>query len=602
VTSLGIVAAAAALTMGSAAAQPDADLRAAFAVQPLHLAVHVGPDHNETCDIDGDLYVPEGVDSAHRAPAILTTNGFAGSKTSVMPAGFARYFAGHGYVVLDYSGLGNGKSGCKATLDDPQWDGEAGSQLISYLGGADGIAFADAAHTEPLPALDIVTLDSRAHDGTEQVNDPRVGMIAGSYGGEVQFAIASVDPRLDTIVPIYTWNDLSYSLAPNNTDQVNGVSTALSGMLKLSWSAGFTVRGMLDPALNGSTDLSRLIPCPNFATFVCPAVVQSALFGYFRQTDVDALRRVSVVSYLDKVRIPTLLMQGQKDTMFNLNEAVATYDALRSQGTPVTMIWQSWGHSDEQPQPGELDLSSIDPTTQYQAARITDWFAHYLRDEPVGTGPGFAYFRDWVPYSGNAEPAYGVSSSFPIGSPTTFRLAGSTLATTSTASGQAQNLLTTAAGLPTNLDSFEEPSLFGKVPVPELDLPGTTAAWQSLPLTDAMDVVGSPTLTLRVNSLTAALTQGAGPAGKLVLFVRIRDVGPDGTAQDVHQLTAPVRVPDVRQPFTVTLPGIVHRFAVGHRVQLVIAGSSLNYRGGVLPQIVSVPSGADQRLELPVVP
>ena len=42
-------------------------------------------------------------------------------------------------------------------------------------------------------------------------------MIGGSYGGQIQYAVAEQDPRLDTIIPIITWNDLSYSLAPNNT-------------------------------------------------------------------------------------------------------------------------------------------------------------------------------------------------------------------------------------------------------------------------------------------------------------------------------------------------------------------------------------------------
>ena len=56
-----------------------------------------------------------------------------------------------------------------------------------------------------------------------------------------------------------------------------------------------------------------------------------------------------MASYVKRVKVPTLLVQGQKDTLFNLNEAVATYDSLRAQGTPVKMIWQSWGHSGSEP-------------------------------------------------------------------------------------------------------------------------------------------------------------------------------------------------------------------------------------------------------------
>ncbi|MGZ6825666.1 MAG: CocE/NonD family hydrolase, partial [Mycobacteriales bacterium] len=167
-----------------------------------------------TCVVDADLYTPAGVDRAHPAPAILTTNGFGGSKAD--QAGLGAAYASRGYVVLSYSGLGFGSdatvpgsgSGCKITLDDREHDGAAGSQLIDFLGG---LKAADDG-----TKVDYVTKDAVAHDGKRHAGDVRVGMVGGSYGGQIQFAVAGVDPRLDTIVPLITWNDLSYSLAPNN--------------------------------------------------------------------------------------------------------------------------------------------------------------------------------------------------------------------------------------------------------------------------------------------------------------------------------------------------------------------------------------------------
>ena len=88
-------------------------------------------------------------------------------------------------------------------------------------------------------------------------------------------------------------------------------------------------------------------------------------------------------------------MQGQNDTLFNLQEAVATYRGLRAQGTPVKMIWQSWGHSGGgTPAPGELDMA--EPASSYEGKRVLHWFARYLKDKDVSTGPRFSYFRDWV--------------------------------------------------------------------------------------------------------------------------------------------------------------------------------------------------------------
>ena len=93
------------------------------------------------CVVDADLYTPAGVDAKHPAPAILTTNGFGGSKTD--QAGAATWAASHGYVVLSYSGLGFGAdpqsgrrgSDCKISLDDRQHDGAAERRAASRADG-----------------------------------------------------------------------------------------------------------------------------------------------------------------------------------------------------------------------------------------------------------------------------------------------------------------------------------------------------------------------------------------------------------------------------------------------------------------------------------
>src|SRR3954452_3158127 len=176
----------------------------ALAAEPSKTAmtfdVVVGPANDTHCTITADLYKPAGASKSHPVPAILATNGFGGSKSDFDELGPA--YARRGYAFLAYSGLGFGNSGCKITLDDPDWDGKAGRQLVSFLGGTKA-------------ASDGTKIDFIKKDGP---GDPRVGMIGGSYGGQIQFAIAGIDRRLDAIVPQITWNDLSYSLGPNNTD------------------------------------------------------------------------------------------------------------------------------------------------------------------------------------------------------------------------------------------------------------------------------------------------------------------------------------------------------------------------------------------------
>jgi predicted acyl esterase len=592
----GLAAAAAvALTAGgSASADP------AYTVQTLHFATLFGPSGTQPCDVVGDLYTPTTATPTSRVPAILTTNGFGGSKDD--QAGIGKAFASRGYAVLSYSGLGFGGSACKITLDDPDWDGKAASQLISYLGGAPGIAFTDAAHTTGAPTLNVVVHDAVDHAGHAQTYDPRVGMIGGSYGGSIQFATAADDPRLDTIVPLITWNDLSYSLDPNNTAQTTGVSSDTPGAVKTNWALGFSAEGVLDGLENAQGDPSRLYPCPNFADFVCPALVTAGTTGYMQPGDVAALRHASVASFMSKVKIPTLLMQGENDTLFNLNEAAATYKALRAQHTPVKMVWHSWGHSGSTPAPGELSLGSPDPATQYETGRVADWFAYYLKDDSTAdTGPNFAYFRDWVTYSGIATPAYGTSGTFPVGKDRTFYLSGGgALAGTPLVAPGAQTFVTPPFGAPSSINPLDVVGGYtGQLP--QADLPGTYATWTSSALGTPVNVAGSPVATLRVSAPSAALTQGVGPAGELVLFVKVLDVAPDGTASLIHGLEAPIRVPDVTKPITVTLPAIVHQFAAGHSIRLVVAGGSDNYRGGLTPVPVTIGSGATQTLVLPQV-
>ena len=579
---------------GTASADPS------YTVTTLHFKTLVGPAGDKVCDVVGDVYVPAGASATSRVPAILTTNGFGGSKDD--QAGIGKAFAERGYVVLSYSGLGFGGSSCKITLDDPDWDGKAASQLVSYLGGDAGIAFLDAAHTQPAPVLDAVQLDTRDHAGVRRTDDPRVGTLGGSYGGGFQFAVASIDKRVDTLVPLITWNDLSYSLVPNNTDQTTGVSTKTPGSAKQNWALGFSLLGLTGDAQNGQVPPDAL-PCPNFADFVCPALAFAGTTGYLTPQHVAKLRHASVASFIDQIKVPTLLIQGENDTLFNLNEAAATYRALQARGVPTKMIWQSWGHSGPAA-PGEINLGNLDPSSQYETARVADWFDHYLKGSTVSTGPEFSYFRDWVPYTGIATPAYGTSATFPIRASKVFRLsgAGDLVTGLSTVQGS-QSFVTPPAGAPTEIDTLDVLGGYVGQPVDEVtDAPGTSASWQSTVLEAPINVVGSPVVRIKVDAPAAAVTQKSGPAGMLVLYVKVADVHPDGTAHLIHGLEAPVRVPDVTKPFTVTLPGIVHRFDVGHQLRLIVSGGSVNYRGGVTPTPVTISSATSQTLTLPVVP
>jgi predicted acyl esterase len=592
---LGLLAA----VVFTAGAEPS---RAAHAVVPpvgvrtVQVDVTVGPARDTTCRIVGDLYQPATATAETPQPAILTTHGFGGSKDD--QAGLARRFAEHDYVVLAYSGLGFGGTQCKIHLDDPDWDGQAARQLVDYLAGRRADIDGDR--------LDMVALDGPG--------DPKVGMFGGSYGGHVQFAAAAVDDRIDALVPAITWNDLDYALAPTNAGLTPGTGTPGTGtsdepgVFKRMWADLFAALGILRGAEHALGDPRRLTGCPNFADQICPALVEANVAGFPSAQTRAMLRHASVASYVEKVRAPTLLLQGQDDTLFNLQEAIATYRALDAQGTPVRMVWQSWGHSGQTPAPGEIDLSGArDPMTTYEGRRVLDWFAYWLRDDHTASlGPPLAYFRDWIRYDGaapaGAEPAYGTADAYPVGRTRQLYLSGDRRLTPVPGEvvAGAQTWVNLAAGVPSSYSELP-PELEA---IPPYDTAGTHAAWTTTPLTDDVDTVGVPTLDVRLRSPLAGVTQATGPGGRLVVFAKLYDVAPDGALTLVHRLVSPVRVADVTDPspLHIELPGIVHRWPAGHRIRVVLAASDAVYANNtaVLPVTVRTTVADPPVLTLPV--
>jgi predicted acyl esterase len=613
VLALGVIAAVipasgATSARPSVAARSTAPSKPAFTVRTLDFHVTVpneaaGGKGTQKCLIVGDLYKPASASLHHRVPVILTTNGFGGSKDD--QAGLARVAARHGYGVLSYSGLGFGGSGCKISLDDPSYDGVAGRQLISFLGGKPGIATTLAG--KPYPAVRWIVHDRRNHLGKHSKYDPRVGMVGGSYGGQIQFAVADKDPRLDAIVPIITWSDLSYSLAPNDSGFVHGVTynTQAPGTAKLDWVNLFFGLGVADGIEGTKIDPSRDVGCPNFITEACAANAELESNAIDTKSLFTFARHASVESYIHHVRIPTLLMQGQGDTLFNLQEAAATYSSLRKQRTPVKMVWQSWGHSISTPQPGEFSHGAGVLHT-YEGQRIFAWFNRYLKGRHVSTGPRFAYYRDYVHFSGKGPDTvqYAHSSHYPVGRIKTLYGSGASAMVTKRSTVKSGSTTYSNFSGSTPL-SYSEVSEAQGTTIPNqdtkpFDTPGSFADWRSAPLRHRVDVAGIPTATLHI---TAPDASSSTTASELQMFVKIYDIAPNGTIDLVRRLVAPVRVLNDHKAIHVQLPGIVHRFAKGHRIELVVAATDSAYRNATAVQVATATTSrrAPAILRLPVV-
>lgn len=566
----------------------------AYTVRALTVEVKVGPKHRKPCTIDADIYRPAGVTRRSKAPAILTTNGFGGAKDDDNQTAVGKGFATAGYVVLSYTGLGFPNSTCKIHLDDRNWDGIAGKRMVSVLAGKKAVTFDGATRTRRIRYV-----------AKEAPRDPRVGMIGGSYGGQIQYAVAAQDSRVDALIPIITWNDLSYSLAPNNTDFKRGVTYGTPGVYKREWTNFFFGVGIADGVQGSTVDPDRNVGCPNFARRACKAKAQLDATGYPNASTLRLARHASVTRYLDQINAPTLLVQGQADTLFNLQEAAATYTGLRRQGTPVRMVWQSWGHSNLGPAPGELDLGADDIRDTYLGRRFLHWMDHYVRGRDAApVGPRFSYFRDWVDYdtdpavAGRAiTKAYATKDHYPVGRGTPLYLSGSDALVTDR--DAVQRVSASYANSSAGPTSYSETSALegDTVNNPPSDTPGTFAAFRTDQLARAVRIVGVPRLTVTLDAPVAAGSQVGGPGGQLVLFAKLYDIAPDGTITLQHRLISPVRVPDVTEPVHIELPGVVQRIRKGHSIELVLAASDMAYDGNRIVQPVTVTGG---RLVLPL--
>lgn len=561
--------------------------------------VRTGASGEVRISLDTTLYVPGNASARHPQPAIVMTHGFGLTKDSAEVVSTARFFAAHGYVVLTYSSSGFGASGGCVTLQSTDYDVKSARQLIDKL---------------LEPRRDVL------HDRRGVV----VGTIGGSYGGGIQLPLAAKDRRVRTSVVGRTWNDLRYSLDPNNR-VVPGDRTGLQhgrnvqGVFKREWTTLFYALGNTQPAMDGGgcpeakiatgdpVEIAAAPSCPGYYLPLCRTYTSLNTTGDADAASRRLIARASASTYLTKVNVPVLLVQGQSDTLFNLNDATATYLALRRRGVPVGMIWNSGGHGGYLSQPGECE--AYDGTNRsvrqmdrcYLSLRSLRWMDHWLRGKPRGQGPAFTYYRDWVRYTGGGpnDEQYGAARSFPGARQSTrFTLSGSNqmvapggMPVTGSAS-----FVNPPGGEPaayTETSNFtgpdSSPSLAGIAPS---EVPGQFAAFTSAPFARAVDAVGIPSARLRIRN-----TNGQ----DMVFFAKAYDVAPSGAATLIHRLIAPVRVPAgaVGAPVRIKLAGFAHRFRAGHRVRLVLCSTDQTSYNAPLADVLTIITGPGSTFTLP---
>ncbi|MFB8249623.1 CocE/NonD family hydrolase [Streptomyces sp. NPDC055952] len=450
-----------------------------------------------------------------RRPAVLLGHGFGGSKDDVRQQ--AEDLARDGYAVLTWSARGFGKSTGKIGLNDPQGEVADVSRLVDWLA------------RQPQ-----VELDGRG--------DPRVGMAGASYGGAVALLAAGHDRRVDAIAPAITYWNLADALFPN-------------GVFKKLWAGIFVNSG-------GG--------CEKFEPALCRMYERVAESGTPDAEARELLDERSPSAVGKDIRVPTLLTQGQSDSLFPLGQADEAARAIRANGAPVDVDWIAGGHDG-----GDMETGRVQ-------GRVKTWFDRYLKgDKNAATGPAFRVTRTLGAGSGDGEPRLaGVSAD---------RYPGLESKRTSLAlTGREQSFANPPGASPPGVSAL--PGLgaaggLGQLSTlgvgVSLDFPGQFAAFESAPQREDLQITGSPTVTVRVKSTS----------DDAVLFAKLYDVGP-GRAQPVlpSQLVTPVRVEGAKagKDVRITLPAIDHEIADGHRLRLVLASTDLGYASPTAPATYTV--------------
>ncbi|WP_324793691.1 alpha/beta fold hydrolase [Streptomyces cyaneofuscatus] len=461
-----------------------------------------------------------------KRPAVLIGHGFGGSKNDVRAQ--AEKLAADGYAVLTWSARGFGKSGGAISLNDPDGEVKDVSGLIDWL----------AKRPE-------VQLDKKG--------DPRVGLTGASYGGAVSLLAAGHDQRVDAIAPVITYWNLADALFPD-------------GVFKKLWAGIFITTG-------GG--------CEKFEKRLCEMYERVAVSGKPDAAATKLLTERSPSAVADRIKVPSLLLQGQSDSLFPLGQADAMQKAISANGAPVSVDWISGGHDG-----GDNETPRVE-------GRVGAWFDRYLKEETgTDTGPAFRVTRTGgIDSTDGAALKRGASSDtypglrsggreIPLGEGTkTFR----------NPAGSAPPAISAVPGVGGGLSQ-----LFSLGVGLSLDFPGQFGRFESAPLATSVHVTGTPTARVTVKA-----TEGR----DAVLFGKVYDVSPDGRQQVLpSQLVAPYRItPDQQgKPIELALPAVDHEFDAGHRMRLVFSATDLGYASPAEPATYTVT--ADGPLTVPTAP
>jgi ABC-2 type transport system ATP-binding protein len=313
-----------------------------------------------------------GLKAGQKAPTVLMTHGWAGTRTRDENGASSETIGNTGvgplrragFNVLTWDSRGFGESGGVVTVDYKDNEGRDAVALIDWLA------------TQPEAQLD-------------KAGDPRVGMHGASYAGGIEWVTAAIDKRVDAIAPVISWHSLLTALYREDLAKT-GWGSALYAAGKPAASAQ---GGGLDPHIDSSFN-------SGLAT------------GHFSAEDRAWFEsRGPGDALVNQVRVPTLIQQGTPDTLFTPSESMRNEAILRRNGVPHKLMWFCGGHG--------TCVTGAGPAGRLEKATVAWLRRHLAGDRSVATGPGFEWLADDAQW--RSTPAFPP----PAGKPLTAQGSGS---------------------------------------------------------------------------------------------------------------------------------------------------------------------------------
>ena len=467
--------------------------------------------------IDTDQYLPKKLP----APAILIAHGFGGSKDSVESE--AKFFASKGFVVLTWSARGFGESTGQIEMNSIDNEVADTRALITHLAKSKNII-----------------LDA---DG-----DPRVGIMGSSYGGANALLTASQDSRIDAVVSDITWSDLQQGLFPQSVER-----SLTAGPFKKVWAGTFFSAVTLQSAYLGE--------CGSFAQRWCDAYQNAVLQGKPSLTEKKLFDSVSPIKYASSISAPTLLSQGQADSLFPLNESYELAKELKKikSEIPLSMIWHADGHDGSNAQ------------APYLREQFLMWFQKHLLNREIDF-PIFQFTRSNGSISlqdSTVIPKVFTSENLPFGNePQQLQLMTPTAA-----------LIYPIGGVPSAISALPGIGSAGALASQLLSnlagfspafLPGQSGLLESAPLTEPISVVGPSSIKVRITSTVPDAT----------LFFSLVTKSPSGAINQPNGIVAPVKISNILSSGTdvvINLPATILDASIGDIVAVGISSTDQGY-------------------------